>query len=425
MRKLLVLSAIATCISYTFAQEPIPVTLESCYAMAMQYYPTSGQTEVLDNIYAESLQRINGLWQPQIMLNTQATYQSDVTHVPISFPGIDIPGLSKDQYKATIDLSQVLYDGGVTKQQKSIQEANTTVEKNKVQVDLYALKEKINTLFFAILLADAQREQIDNTKLALYYKEEKIKSGITYGVATQMDLDIFRSERLKLDRQETELMSMRNTAVKTLSLLTGSSMGNDSYFITPEAPAQVNTKMNRPELALFEAQEMLLQRKADFSAAMDLPKISVFAQGGYGKPGLNFLDDEFAFFYIAGIKLQYPIWTGNVKKHDATMYTYNKSIVDMQRNAFLLQTQVDYTRAQESADKYHEMLSMDIEQVDLKTSILQAADAQLENGTITAKDYVSYVYDKSNAELQLAMDKLQELSEQIHAITINGNDYAN
>jgi hypothetical protein len=48
----------------------------------------------------------------KIDLNAQATYQSDVTSLPISLPNVTVNPPNKDQYRATVDVNQLIYNGG-------------------------------------------------------------------------------------------------------------------------------------------------------------------------------------------------------------------------------------------------------------------------------------------------------------------------
>ncbi|HRH53490.1 MAG TPA: TolC family protein, partial [Chitinophagales bacterium] len=151
------------------------VTLNTCYSLAETHYPFVAQKNILAQITDEAIQKINAVWQPQVYINAQATYQSDVTSIGITIPGIEIQELSKDQYKATLDISQTLYDGGISKQQRAIQTINTDVETQKVNVDMYKIRERINQIYLVILQAEKQLALVDNLKIELNNQAEKIK----------------------------------------------------------------------------------------------------------------------------------------------------------------------------------------------------------------------------------------------------------
>ena len=172
----LLFTVLTTAIS--FSQSTETYTLENCYQLAETNFPLTQQRDVITAVTDESIRKIGTYWQPQVYVNAQATYQSDVTQLPISFPGIEIPVLSKDQYKATLDINQMLYDGGIVHQQKELQLSGSEIEKQKIEVEIYKLREKINQLYFIILQADKNIALVNNLQNELNNQKQKIKAGI-------------------------------------------------------------------------------------------------------------------------------------------------------------------------------------------------------------------------------------------------------
>ncbi len=404
-----------------FAQMEEVLTLENCYQLAETYYPLSGQKEVIERITAETLKKINAYWQPQIYLNAQATYQSEVTHVPIEVPGFDIPVLSKDQYKATLDVSQTIYDGGISKQQRSLQQSNSAVELQKVEVDMYKLHEKINQFYFAVLLADKNIQLIKNLQDDLALQKKKTDTGLQYGTASVNTADILESERLKADQKLIEVQAARTSAIRMLSILTGTQISENINFQVPGIEFSVIDTVNeRPELQLFKLQENYSNQQVSFLKAAELPKLSAFAQGGYGKPGLNFLDDEFSPFYIVGIKLNYAIWTGNTKKYDAEIAGLNLNSIDMQRRNFTLNTHLQSQQQTAEIEKLQQLIEKDKLIIEMKTKIKNTASVQLENGVISATDFVTYLNDETEARINLSVHEMQLLTAKINYLTTLG-----
>ncbi len=397
------------------------VTLTSCYNLAEVHYPFVAQKNILAQITDEAIQKINSVWQPQVYINAQATYQSDVTSIGITLPGIEIQELSKDQYKATLDVSQIIYDGGISKQQRSIQSINTDVETQKVNVDMYKIRERVNQIYLVILQAEKQLALVDNLKIELNNQAEKIKAGQQFGTATQFQADILAAEIIKADQKRIEIVAAKEAAINMLNQITGSNFNYQTQFQTPVIGiAENDTIINRPELMLYDSQSKLLQAQMSFAEAATLPKLSLFVQGGYGRPGLNFLDDTFQFYYLGGIKFNYPLWTGNSKSHDAAIYKLQADNIENYKSTFTMNMSVQSEQQRAEIKKVNQLIEKDQELITLKTKIKSGAQAQLDNGTMAADDYVKYVTDENEAKINLAIHQMQLVAAQINYLTILG-----
>src|SRR5210317_2055533 len=111
MNKIFLAPLLMLGISYVNAQTEI--TLEECYLKARENYPLIKQKEYIAQSKDYNVSNVWKEYFPQITINGQATYQSDVTSIPIPTLGASYETLSKDQYKAFADVSQVIYDGGI------------------------------------------------------------------------------------------------------------------------------------------------------------------------------------------------------------------------------------------------------------------------------------------------------------------------
>ncbi len=125
MKKLLFFVGFITQI--TFGQYVTVLTLEECYRQTIATYPLKNDKRLVKDISALKIENLNLNYLPRFDLSAQATYQSDVTMIEIDLPlpNIELPKAPKDQYKVSMDISQVIYDGGATKRQKELEEKNT------------------------------------------------------------------------------------------------------------------------------------------------------------------------------------------------------------------------------------------------------------------------------------------------------------
>ncbi|MDR1585187.1 MAG: TolC family protein, partial [Prevotellaceae bacterium] len=259
------------------------LTLDSCQQWARANYPLIKQYDLIGKSERYNLNNANKNYLPQVSLSARATYQSDVTSIdiPEQFQSIiSFDEISNDQYQALLEVSQLIWDGGLTASKKKIDRAESQIDKQKVEVELYAVKDRVNQLFFGILLLNEQGEQLQMLSDELQSNYERVETYIKNGVANQSDLDALRVEQLNVKQRQTQLRSARKAYVQMLSILTGKKMDENLRLQKPEAEFTVSNANSRPEMLLFDAQSKLFDSRRSMLNAGNMPRIGAFVQGG-------------------------------------------------------------------------------------------------------------------------------------------------
>ncbi len=404
------------------AQDAKELTLEDCYRMARENYPLIKQKDLLNLSTSYSVSNANKAYLPQFTINGQASYQSDVTSIDIKIPGFPaIVPPSKDQYKIYAELNQVLYDGGATGNQKKLLKLSNEAENQKTEVELYKIKDRINQLFFGILLIDEQLKQVELIKSDLNESIKKTNIALSNGTAYQSNLNLLKAELLKADQRTLEFKSSRKSFIAMLSLFIAKELPESSVFIKPQPNESILTTIKRPELSLFSLQQSLLDQQLKLNNTKNLPKASLFLQGGYGKPGLNVLKNEFVTYYIGGLRLNWNLSNFYTNKNDHAISGLNKQIIDNQKDIFLFNTQLSITQQSEETNKLSQLIKLDEEILSLKTKIKNASKVQLENGIITTSDYLREFNAEDQAKSNLILHQIQLLQAQSNLKTTTGN----
>jgi outer membrane protein TolC len=415
MKKLLFLFVVLSRVS--FAQT---VTLEQVQAKGRQQYPLIKQKDLIKQTKDISIENLNKGFLPQLTLSGQATYQSEVTTVKIPVPGVTIDPLSKDQYKIVADINQMIYDGGMLKQQRAIQQLNADVEEQKIEVELYKLEERISQIYLSVLYIDEQLRQTQLIRDDLSTGMKKIEAQVTNGVAFKSNLNLLKAELLKVDQRVIELTATKTGLLDVLSLFTGETYTVNTQFVKPVLATANDQNILRPELNLFQKQQQLLGGQSNMIKAKNLPKTSFFFQGGYGRPGLNFLENKFATYYVTGIRFNWSFGGLYTAKKERVLIGINQQIVAVQKDVFLLNTNTQLKQQQAEIDKINQLIAKDHEIVELRLKVKDAAKAQLENGVITANDYLREVNAEDQARQLLIVRQLQLIQAQINYQTIKG-----
>ena len=366
-----------------FSQQQI--TLNECYLLVNQNYPLAQQRDLLEKQSTINLDVINTEKLPQFDLSAHATYQSDVIEVAVP----NQEPLNKDQYRATLSVNQLIYGGGTIDASLDATSAALKAQQKQVEVKLYQLKEQVNQLFFSVLLLQEKRALLSARKKALETKLEEVKSGIKYGVLLPSSDTVLSAELLKINQQFVEVNKNKIILMNTLSSLIGNPINDSTIFQQPIISTNASYTLLRPELELFQLKKEEIDSNEQILTKQNLPKIIGFANGGYGSPGLNMLDNSFKAFYIVGVKLNWNVFDWNSNDKQRKSNAISKDIVDNETEIFKLNANIELNKKQVEIDKYIEFIETDTEIIELRKEVLKSAESQLKNGVITSSAYVT------------------------------------
>lgn len=405
--KILVL-AIFTC---TLASAQEKLTLEECYRLAKENYPLIKRNDLISKTKQYNIENASKGWLPQIQIVGQATYQNEVTELPIRLPNISIEAPSKDQYKVYADVQQTIYDGGAIKNQKRIAEINSQIETQKTEVETDKLEERINQIYFGIIQTDEQTSAVEITGNDVDNALKKASAQLKNGVIFRSNVDQLRAQKVGLEQRKIELQAVRKSFLDMLSVFIHRPLNEDTQLQKPEKILLADTN-NRAELKLFDLQKQALEVQKSSINSKNLPKLGAFFQGGYGKPGLNMLKNEFSPFAIGGIRLNVPITGYYTKKNDLALVNLQQNEVEVQRENFLFNEQFQTLQNNNDLEKIQKLIAKDNELIILRASIKKASEAQLENGVITTSDYLQNVNAEETARIQKIQHETQFLLTQ-------------
>lgn len=417
MKAIFAISCWLFIVSYTSAQT---LSLERCYELAQSNYPLVKQYALIGKTKEYSIANASKGYLPQISIAGQASYQSDVTQIPISLPNLDIPVMSKDQYKLYGDISQPITDLFTVKYQKELINANTVVEEQKIEVELYKLKERINQLYFGILLIDAQIAQIETLKKDIRLGIDKNSVAIANGIALKSSADVIKAELLKADQKTIELKATRKGYADMLSLFINQTI-NEYTVLEKPYTIVLATEINRPELKLYDVQKQTFDVQHKLVNTKNLPRFSLFAQGGYGRPGLNMLNNDFDLYYIGGVRLIWNITNFYTYKQEKQLLTINQNTLGVQKETFLFNTNLMLKQQNNEIAKLEELIQTDKDIIRLRENVKLSAQNQLEFGTATTNDYLTYINAEDNAKQALLLHEIQLLMARYSFKTISGN----
>lgn len=406
------------------------LTLKECYDRAAIASAISGENTGLSDISKLKDVNLAKGWLPTIDANGSLIYNSSVVDMSSVLGSLPIPGIAgaikplpHEQYKVTVDINQVIYDGGAIKGARELEKAGLKVDEKQTETDLYKLRAQINSYYFNLLLLDRQKELLNNFLDILKKRLISIKSGIDNGVIMRSDGDVLTSEKIKIEQQLAENQIRKNSFLKILSDLTGIEIDGSAEFVLPLIPAELSDELSRPELQLFDLRKEQLAAGMKVVDSKRMPKAIGFATLGYGNPpGSNFFKDEFAPYYILGATIKWNIFDWSKAKNEKQIISFQQKIIEDRKKDL----SDNLRRLMESKNSEITSLKVltesDAELIALRKRITASAESQYQNGSITATDYLNELNSERQAMINYEIHKINLSMAGIEYLNISGKE---
>ena len=395
-------------------------TLEECQQAAAHNYPMIRQYDLIGKTTALTIANIQKGWLPKISVQAQATYQSDVTAWPdqmqtmMQQTGISLAGLKKDQYRMGIDINQTVYDGGAISSQKAIARQQGAVQAAQTEVNIYQVRQRVNEMYFGLLLLDEQMTLNRDLQELLGTNEKKLASMLKNGTAAESDYHSVKAERLSAAQQMTSLQSQRQALQRMLSVFCGMDISNPVKPALTVAALQQQTIL-RPELRAIDAQIHLANAQEKALNAALMPHIGLFAQGYYGYPGLNMFEDmmrrRWTLNGIVGARLTWNISALYTHRNDKHKIRLQREMAENQREVFLFNNRLEQIQENENISRYRKLITADQEMIELRSSVRKAAESKLAHGIIDVNDLVREINAENAARVQQSVHEIEMLRE--------------
>ncbi len=390
------------------AQDLQKVSLDDCYTAAINNYPNLRQLDMEVQINQLNKDNIQTTFLPSLNLNGQASYQSDVTKVPISVPGMNIQELSKDWYALNLDVEQMIYDGGTTGSRKKLEDADLDIDHQKLQVEFFQLKNRVNQLFFQAILLKKSLDILEVLKKNLETTITDAEVAFDNGMLLQSDVDALKVEYHLALQQIIERREDTRAVLGSLQVLTALEITDAAQLSVPEtAVVDYHFVNNRPEYMLLGKQQTKIEALTQLTQTKRMPILMAFGQAGYGRPGYDMLNNDFDTYYKVGARLHWNIWDWNKVKREKLVLNVQNEIINTQKQSFDQQLKAELETKMAAIRKAEQLIESDSTIVELQQNVVQTADVQLRNGNITTTNYIIELNKQVKALLNLEVHKLQ------------------
>lgn len=402
------------------------VTLQECYKMGRDNHPSLAKLDLFEALSKDKVSNLGVNHLPKLDLTGQASYQSDVPGVllPPNNIGFSIPEISKDWYKAYVDIQQNIYDGGMVRHNKKLENAILEADLSEIEISLYQVNQMINAAYFSSLFFRNGMEAISLKEEVLTEQSKTIQSAVENGVVLPNELDNIKAEIILSKQQKQKIETQLQNSFTTLSVLTGQKIAADSELLLPDIAIDTfeTDISSRPEITFFSAKRNQLELSKEVYESKRLPKVFGFAQVGYGRPGLNPLDDSFTDWYLVGIGLKWNIWDWKETSRKKHMASINQQIIETGQVAFEQNQTIQLLTELNNIEQFESLIASDKELFDLRQKIAGRSKSQLENGTITSADFIRDLNNAINAKLGMESRMIELAWAKMNLLFITGID---
>jgi len=406
------------------------LTLKECYDMAMSATPIAEEREAYSQISMVKDKNLSKGWLPTLDANGSFIYNSSVVDMTDVLGTIPIPGIADliqplphEQYKITVDINQVIYDGGAIKGARALEKADLNINEKQTETDLYKLRSQINTYYFNLLLLDRQQALLQNYLELINKRIASMNSALASGVILKSDIDVIASEKIKLEQQLSENGIRKASLLKIMASLTGREIDASTGFVLPVMEGNLTDELTRPELKIFDLRKEQLDASLQLLQSKRMPKAFGFATLGYGNPpGSNFFKDEFAPYYILGAGVKWNIFDWNKANNEKQVINLQQNIIDNRKNDLTENLKRLLEAKQAEITSLKSLIESDSELIAIRKRITAAAESQYENGTITATEYMNELNSERQALINYEIHKINLAMAKVEYLNISGKE---
>lgn len=402
------------------------VTLQSCHQSADSLFPIKFKQQRYAEISELNEQNLSAKYLPSIDLNAKINYQSKVTSVPIAIPGVlDAPTVPNEQYGASLDIGQLIYDGGAIKASKKANQLQAKASMQQVKVDMYKIKEQINQYYFTTLLLQENRKVIELMKQNISERKKVLKSSVDNGVVNASELDNLEAELIKIEQQLIEIDSKNMQVKNALTELSCQNINSSSKFELPKVIKTVDESTFRPEHQLFNDQSEILDANIQIASTQRMPKISAFGSAGFGYPGLNMFSEEMEPYYIVGAQITWKVWDWKQTRRQKETLTIQKQLITDTEDTYNRNLNIQINQVVVAANQLEQLISTDEKIIEIRKRISTRSASQLENGTKTSADYINDLNAEKQARINLTSRQIQLIQAQLNYLSLLGKPLFN
>jgi len=211
-----------------------------------------------------------------------------------------------------------------------------------------------------------------------------------------------------------------SSGIQVLEIYMDTLLPGNILLRKPKLEVNYSGLVKRPEYSLFDYQLKQLSINDNLLEASKRPKVSGFGQVGYGRPGLNYMNDEFDSFYIVGARFTWNIWDWNKTSREREQIVLRKNLVTSQKKTFDENLYVLLSSVRKEIQKWQVMIERDLDIIELTSKVVKTSESRLENGVITTADYINDLHREIQAKIDMELHEIRLIESKTKYMTLKG-----
>ena len=356
---------------------------------------------------------------PRLTLKSSATYITDVAEIDLNaMTGMPLGSISmgaKESVETSASLSCLLFSGFARRSNIRIREEQETLARiglNRTEKEtalqtatvyrsIQGLKLKIGSLESAVKRADIQLR--------------RIRSLIESGMALGIDSLSVSLGRLTYKQRLIASRASLASAFQRLEMLTGEAIDVTSPA-AGNAESLNDLKLQSTDMMLLLTAQYRLKQHAEVLArSAYYPRVSFQASYKYGKPGVDFIQNEWMNYGVAAVGLEWDLFNWGSEKQKVTAAAAEKNRVGFERMNTEQEIRLQYDVKVRELQSIRDQVAVVERARDLAGEKMRIINLQSEEGMISATDFNDANLELTQAELDVQEHRIR-LAQKIHEI---------
>ncbi len=232
--------------------------------------------------------------------------------------------MPKDNYSATINVNQTIYDFGKTEKNVLFEKQGKELNRQSVEQVRQKLSQAVIGNYFTLIYLQEAIKIKDEQLLVLNEHLHFIQKKQETGSATQYEILTTQVRISSIENQKTDLETAHQVQVCQLNTLLGKPANTPQLVKNELNPGPSNLQgdslissamQNRDEMKLAHEKAKLADMRYSITTSQNNPVFNGFLSGGYKNGYIPYLYDPKANF-VAGVSLKIPLFDGKRKQYN-------------------------------------------------------------------------------------------------------------
>ncbi len=405
------------------------LTLDACKELAGKNNPDLVIAKIEQHAADSDVKQFHADRLPQLNFKGSYRYQSEVPE--LSIPPVDI-GFgnpitvfdapmtlgSNDTYDFTMTVTQPLFTGFQLKNRdKAMQYA---ADSKKVDYDrLYSeLMYKVETAYrnvqkaeMFIEISQTAKEQVESHLLDMrnFYEQGMVRKD----QVMQVEVKLAETE-LSIVQAEHALANATAYLENVIGEELNGDIETEKVNVEKLPPLSLESSLNaayhnRLEFQSLAAMKNAAKSSVDAAKGGYMPTLAAFASLGYGKPGLDFVNNEWMDYWVAGASLEWSLW--NWGKTSSKIQSARLQVNKIQESEEKLRQAIklDVTQSGLRVKEAVKRMQLTKQIVDQSEETFRIVENNFKQGMANNSEFLDVQMDLTRARLQSAQAQVDYL----------------